>query len=177
MVQIYLDRSVCVGNSSIHPSSQNRKEGRSPAHQITEHLAHQITENLCAPFIHGFIVDKLRPRPQTQGGTDGAGVPVVAQTELCPVHRVLCDERAWQPITRRGTFAGGRTFVLPHPGCKRRSLDGAQSIEGGPEVKNLTGPPAHNKVGTGHPISRWTEIAKRNRRFFDSERLSGLRSE
>ena len=50
LVRIYLDRSVCVGNSWIHPSSQNRKEGRWPAHQITE--------NLCAPFIHGFIVDE-----------------------------------------------------------------------------------------------------------------------
>ena len=68
LVRIYLDRSVCVGNSWIHPSSQNRKEGRWPAHQITENLcvfhvfgrwpAHQITENLCAPFIHGFIVDE-----------------------------------------------------------------------------------------------------------------------
>ena len=49
---------------------------------------------------------------------------------------------AWQPITGRGTFKEGRTFVLSHPSCRRRSLDGAQSIEGGPEAKNLTGPPA-----------------------------------
>ena len=32
--------------------------------------------------------------------------------------------------------------MLPHPSCKRRSLDGAQSIAGEPEVRNLTGPPA-----------------------------------
>ena len=32
--------------------------------------------------------------------------------------------------------------MLPHPSCNRRSLDGAQSIAGEPEVRNLTGPPA-----------------------------------
>ena len=33
--------------------------------------------------------------------------------------------------------------MLSHPSRKRRCLDGAQSIEGEPGVKNLAGPPAH----------------------------------
>ncbi len=32
--------------------------------------------------------------------------------------------------------------MLSHPSRKRRRLDGAQSIEGEPGVKNLAGPPA-----------------------------------
>ncbi len=115
--------------------------------------AHEITENLCAPFIHSFIVDEWETtNHKPREGPTGQVARSFRQTELCPVHRVLCDERAWQPITGRGTFEGGRTFVLPHPSCKRRSLDGAQSIEGGPEVKNLTGPPALTKLGRGTPF-------------------------
>ena len=48
----------------------------------------------------------------------------------------------WEPATGRGTLEGGLTFVLPHPSRKRRRLDGAQSIEEEPEVKQLAGPPA-----------------------------------
>jgi hypothetical protein len=36
--------------------------------------------------------------------------------------------------------------VLPHPGRKKRSLDGAQSIEEEPEVKQLAGPPATGEI-------------------------------
>ncbi len=43
----------------------------------------------------------------------------------------------------RETTEAGQTLVLSHPSRKRRSLDGAQSIEREPKVKNLTGPPAN----------------------------------
>ena len=39
-------------------------------------------------------------------------------------------------------LAGRRAIVLSHPSRKKRGLDGAQTIEGEPGVKYLTGPPA-----------------------------------
>ena len=43
--------------------------------------------------------------------------------------------------------------MLSHPSCNRRSLDGAQSIAGEPEVNNLTGPPARWDL---YDVTAWT---------------------
>ena len=49
---------------------------------------------------------------------------MLPEMKLCPVHRVLCDERA-----------GG--MVLSHSKRKERVLNGARSIEGELSVKEL----------------------------------------
>ncbi len=49
---------------------------------------------------------------------------------------------AREPVACGRTLERGQTLVLPHPSRKRRSLDGAQRIEGESELKTLTGPPA-----------------------------------
>ena len=76
---------------------------------------------------------------------------VVAGYVLMPEHvHLLVNDRiavdrllAGESVARGSALAGGPTIMLPHPSRKGRGLDGAQSIEGEPAVKNLTGPPAN----------------------------------
>ena len=106
----------------------------------------KLAEGRCAPFIHSLIVDEwvTTTLNQLQRATELNGRTV--NWSFDGIYRLTNETISADPNNNNGaasyTLAGRQTLVLPHPSRKRRSLDGARRVEGEPEMKNLTGPPA-----------------------------------
>jgi hypothetical protein len=137
------------------PSGLKRLQKAQCLHFITFSCFHRLPliEAAGAREAVEAVLEQTRARHQ---GRIYAYVPMPEQVHLLVNDPIALDRLlAGESVARGSALAGGPTIMLPHPSRKGRGLDGAQSIEGEPAAKNLTGPPAVDASMTWPTSKRW----------------------